>query len=191
MPGCKLTRSLDTKICSYVAGGLAPGFYLANYYPAVTGAASVAGKIAYQVDTDGYVSSIKLPTDETFFKLEGAENTVSYTDQLLVGANNTKYRQHTLNAVLTQNDIDLLNEADALSLGRYIGIVIDQSGKARLLGRTNGLTAPAGGFDFASGAAIADAAGWTVILQGVSMEAAPIILDDTVITPVFEEVVVP
>lgn len=192
---CKLTRSLQNRLCAYIAAGMAPGFYLANYYPPVISALSepvaIPGKIVYKADVDGYITDIILPTGEEFYAVLGSDDTVSYLDELLAGANGSKYRQHTLNAILGQNDLDVLKEGDALSLGTFIGVVIDKAGVPRLLGRTNGLKAPAGGFNYNSGAAIADATGWTLQLQGVSMEIAPILKDDTVITPIFEEVVTP
>lgn len=190
MPGCKLTKSLDNKECAYAVAG-ARALYLANYYGAVEGAAAVENQIAYQTDTDGYIDTISLPTGEVFYRVDGAENTISFTDALLAGANGAKYRQHTVNAVLNQYDLDVLNEGDALSLGRFIAVVIDNAGRPILLGRTGGLTAPAGGFDYNSGAAEADATGWTVILQGVSSEIGPILKDETVVTPIYVEVVTP
>lgn len=186
MPGCKLTKSLDNKACEYAVAG-ARALYLANYYGPVEGAAAVANTIAYQTDTDGYIDKITLPTGEVFYRVDGSDNTISFTDALLAGGNGAKYRQHTVNAVLNQYDIDVLNEGDALSLGRFIAVVIDNAGRPILLGRTGGLTAPAGGFDYNSGAAEADATGWTVILQGSSMEIGPILKSEAVITPIYEE----
>lgn len=190
MPGCKLTKNVGDKACAYAVAGLR-AIYLANYYGAATGAVAVANKIAYQVDTDGFVDSITLPTGEAFYLIDGSAGTLSFTDTLLVGGNGGKYRQHTINAVINQHDIDVLNEADALSLGKFIAVGIKQDGSPVLLGRTGGLSAPAGGFDYASGAADADASGWTLILQGTSMEAAPLLLDETVIEPIYTEVVTP
>lgn len=190
MAGCKMTKSLDNKFCAYAVAG-ARALYLANYYGPVEGAAAVANAIAYQTDTDGYIDKISLPTGEVFYKIEGAENTISFTDALLAGGNGGKYRQHTVNAVLNQYDIDVLNEGDALSLGKFIAVVIDNAGRPILLGRTGGLKAPAGGFDYNSGAAEADATGWTLILQGSSMEIGPILKNEAVVTPVYVEEVTP
>lgn len=184
MAGCKLTKSLNNKLCEYAVAG-ASDLYLANYYPPVVGAAVVVNAIAYETDADGYIESISLPAGETFFKVNGSDGTISFTDALLAGGNGGKYRQHTINAVLNQYDVDVLDEGDALSLGRFIGVVVDKSGVPRILGRTGGLAAPAGGFDYNSGAAEADAIGWTLIQQGVSTEIAPILKDVTVITPLY------
>lgn len=187
---CKLTKSLDKKTCSYAVAG-ARSLYLANYYPPVEGAAAVAGHIAYTFDSDGYLSGIVLPTGEKFFKVDGELNTISFGDELLVGGNGGKYRQHTVNSTIGRYDIDMLAEGDALALGRFIAIVVDKAGRPICLGRVNGLAAPAGGNNYSSGAADADANGWTLIMQGTSTEIAPLLLNEAVITPIFSETVVP
>lgn len=190
MAGCKLTRSLDNKACEYAIAG-ARAIYLANYHAPVEGEAAVANAIAYQYDADGYISKITLPEGESFYEITGENNTISFTDALLAGGNGGKYRQHTVNAVLNQFDIDVLNEGDALSLGRFVAVVVDNAGRIIVLGRTGGLSAPAGGFDYNSGAAEADATGWTVILQGTSKEIGQLVKDATVITPIYRETVTP
>lgn len=188
MAGCKLTKSLDNKACEYAIAG-ARALYLANYHAPAEGETAVEGAITYQTGADGTIDKIILPTGEVFYKIEGADNTISFTDALLVGGNGGKYRQHTVNAVLNQYDVDVLNEGDAISLGRFIAVVIDNAGRPILLGRTGGLSAPAGGFDYNSGAAEADATGWTLILQGTSMEIGQILKDESVITPVYKETI--
>lgn len=190
MSGCKLTKSLDNKACKYAIAG-ARALYLANYYGPIEGEAAVANAIAYQIGADGYVDKITLPTGETFYRIDGADGSISFSDALLAGSNGSKYRQQTVNAMLNQYDIDVLNEGDALSLGRFIAVVIDNTGRPILLGRTNGLSAPAGGFDYNSGAAEADATGWTLILQGLSMEIGPILKDESVVTPIYSETIEP
>lgn len=194
MANCKLTKSLDNKVCEYAIAG-ARDLYLANFYGAniveTAPVEPVLNAITYVVDVDGYITEIILPTGESFFKVTGATNTISWTDALLVGGNGGKYRQHTVNAVLNQYDIDVLNEGDALSLGRFVAIVVDNAGRAVVLGRTGGVSAAANGFDYNSGAAEADATGWTILLQGLSMEIAPLLLNEQVITPVQEDVVTP
>lgn len=187
---CKLTKSLDNKVCEYAVAG-ARALYLANYFGMTDGEDAVEDAIAYTIGTDGYVDKITLPTGEEFYKVQGADDSISFTDALLTGGNGAKYRQHTVNAVLNQHDIDVLNEGDALSLGRFVAVVVKNDGKAVILGRTSGLTAPAGGFDYNSGAAEADATGWTIILQGPSGEIAPILKDEKVITPIQKDTVTP
>lgn len=181
---CKLTKSINGKICEYEVAG-ARAVYLANYFPPVAGAASVAGKIAYTIGEDGIITSVKLPADEFFYQLEAATNSISFSDALLVGGNDNRYRQHTLNSVLNRMDVDVLNEGDALSLGKFVAFVVDNNGKVLVLGRLNGLKAPAGGFDYNSGAADADASGWTSILQGVSGELTKLVASEAALTPLY------
>lgn len=189
---CKLTKSLNGKVCEYAVAG-ASQVWFANWYPPVTGAVAVVGAIAYQTDVDGYVDKITLPGTEEFYEVLSSDNTLSFSDTLLAGGNGGKYRQHTVNAVLNQYDIDVLNEGDALSLGKFIVVALDNAGRLVLLGRTNGLKAPAGGFDYTSGAAEADATGWTLIQQGTSTEIGPLLKNLAVLTTagIYEEVVIP
>jgi hypothetical protein len=184
MAGCKLTQSLENKACEYKVAG-ASQIFLANFYPMRIGKDAGDHNIAYEVDADGYISAIHLPANESFYEISGENGTLSWADTLLQSGNGGKYRQHTVNAVLSQYDMSVVDEGDALSLGKFIAIVIDKSNRIIVLGRTSGLTAPAGGFDYNSGAADADANGWTVILQGSSMELGPLVKDMSVITPIY------
>jgi hypothetical protein len=185
-----MTKSLNGRVCEYAVAGASKAWF-ANWFPPVIGTVSVADAIAYHYDVDGYIDQIHLPTDEVFYEVLGADNTLAFSDTLLAGGNGGKYRQHTVNAVLNQYDLDVLNEGDALSLGKFVVVVLDNAGRYVCLGRTSGLKAPAGGFDYNSGAAEADANGWTIIQQGTSKEIAPLVKDGAVITAagIYEEVV--
>jgi hypothetical protein len=192
MANCKLTKSLDNKVCEYAVAG-ARDLYLANFfrpnYVALTPPATpLDDAISYVTDAEGFITAIQLPTGESFYRVQGATDTISWADALLVGGNGGKYRQHTVNAVLNQYDLDILNEGDALSLGRFVAVVVDNAGRAVVLGRTGGISAAANGFDYNSGAAAADATGWTILLQGISMEIAPLLLSEAVITPIEDTV---
>lgn len=187
---CKITQGLIKRDCAYSIAGVQT-LYLANFYPPVEGEEAVEGAIAYKFDEDGMIQSIHLPTDEAFYQIDADNNSISATDALLEGGNGGRYRQHTVNYIIEKYDIDLLKQADALSLGKFIAITIDKAGRIMLFGRTSGLSAPAGGFDYNTGAADADANGWTGILQGVSMEAAPLLENAAIITPIKKETVTP
>ena len=190
MTACKLTKSLDSKACEYSIAG-ARTIYLAIFFAPELNKESSGNTIAYQFDPDGYINEIHLPEGEHFYELSSENNTISFTDALLAGGNGGKYRQHTVNAVLNRYDLDVLNEGDALSLGKFIAVVVDNAGRIILLGRTGGLSAPAGGFDYNSGAAEADATGWNITLQGVSMEIAPLLVDRWIINPIYPESITP
>jgi hypothetical protein len=190
MATCKLTKSINEAKCDYSIAG-AQALYLANYFPPSDTTEAAAGQIGYTIDTDGYISAIVLPTGESWYEVKAEQDTLSFTDALLDGSNGGKYRQHTVNALLNRLDVDTLNEGDALSLGKFVGVVMDNAGRLILLGRLSGLKAPAGGFDYNSGAAAADATGWTLIQQGVSAEVAPIVKNLAVLTPVWAPSVEP
>lgn len=190
MANCKLTTSVNGTTCAYAVAG-ARKIYLANYFPPSAVTVATEGQIGYTFDTDGKLTDISLPPDESFYELNPSDNTLSFVDALLVGGNGGKYRQHTVNAVLNQLDIDVLNQGDALSLGRFVAVVVDAAGRIIVLGRLGGLAAPAGGFDYNSGAADADALGWTLILQGTSTEIGRLVLNAAVISPIYTAVVTP
>ncbi len=184
MSGCKLSQSIKNDTCEYNAAGIR-SVKLANYYPPVEGDAAQNGAIAYKFDSDGYLSEVFLPTGEVFYDIDASDGTVSFTDALLEGGNGGRYRQHTLNMTIGKLGVDKSGVGDALSLGRFVAFVTDKTNRTVCLGRISGLRAPAGGFDFASGAADADATGWTTILQGTSTEIAPVVKSEAVLSPVY------
>lgn len=190
MAKCKLTKSLDNKICEYAVAG-ARDVYLANWYGPAEGDEAKDNAIVYKRDTDGYITGILLPEGEFFFHVDSSEDSISFSDELLEGGNGGKYRQHTVNATINQYDLDILNEGDALSLGRFIAIIVDSANRIFVLGRTGGLRATANGFDYNTGAAPGDDTGWTLALQGNSTELAQLVKDTGVITPLYTETVTP
>lgn len=187
MSGCKLQGNINAKKCEYTVAGIS-ALYLANFYRPILGTEALADSIAYEIDEDGVITGIHLPEGEKFYKVGFEDGTGSWTDDLAQGGNGGKYRTHTLNLVNVQYDTDILNQVDAISLGKFIAVVIDKSGRRVVLGRTGGLGATS--WNYASGAADADATGWTGVLAGTSTEAAPLIKDDSVITPIQTDVVV-
>lgn len=185
---CLITGSINGKNCVYTVAG-ARRLVLANWFRSVelTGAAPeggevpVANQIGYRRDVSGEIIAIVLPPDQDLYEMPVAELSVNYLDALLIGANNTKYRQHTVNAVLNANPIDMLASIDPLALGKFVAFVTRKDDIVKVLGRNNGLQAPANGADDGSGTAEADSAGFILILQGTSKEAAPILLDEAIL----------
>lgn len=195
---CKLTTSLGEKRCEYLAGG-AKALFLANFYPAVFSTSATAGadgKITYNVATDGSITNVYLPEDEAFFPLIAEEATINFTDILQLGANNNKYRQHSVTCLANTDAIFDGTTRDDLSLGKFIAIVVDKGGQVFLLGAVSGIEAPANGVDYNSGTAVGDAVGLTLLLQGVqagkehcAMSKLPSEAVITpIITPIFETV---
>ena len=168
---CKLTNNVQNKECQYTVSGIR-SVYLANFVPGIN----------YTKDSSGAITAIDLPEGEEFFHIESLDNSASWTDELAVNGNGGKYRTHTLNLTIGKYDSDLLTQTDALSLGKFIAVVVDKSGRAVLLGGFNGLSATS--FNYASGAAESDAGGWTGVFAGTATETAPLVASESVITPI-------
>lgn len=178
--GCKLQASITKKNCQYTVAGV-KALYLFNYDPAV--------KYTFETEGDEYskVKTITMPESEKAYKLEFIDNSASWSDELAVNGNGGKYRTHTLNFTLSQYDYDMLNQGDALSLGRFVAVVVDKSGRAVILGRNNGLSATS--FNYASGAADADANGWTTVMAGTETEIGKLLSDESVIASLVEKTI--
>ena len=170
MSTCRLTNNLEKKDCRYTVSGIR-SVYLANFDPA----------IVYSKNGDGVITEIELPESEAFYRVDPQDNSASWTDDLAVNSNGGKYRTHTLNISIAKYDTELLNQADALSLGKFIAVVVDRAGRAVLLGSTNGLSATS--FNYASGAAESDAGGWTGVFAGTASETAPLLEGEAIIEP--------
>lgn len=182
MMGCRLTNNITKENCAYAVAGVKE-LFLINY----------SSDIVYN-ETDGVITEITPPANETVvaYKVDFAENTASFTDDLAQGGNGGKYRTHTVNFTVSELEHQRLNsDADALSLGRFIAVVVDKKGKTFMLGRNNGLTATS--TNYASGTADADAMGWTVVLAGSENEAMKPVKDESVIKPLYatDVVIVP
>lgn len=193
---CKITGSINGKKCVYTVAG-ARRLLLANWARAVEliGVAPdpevpVANQIGYRRNVAGEITAIVLPPDEKLYEMPIADLSVNYLDATLVGANNTKYRQHTVNAVLNADPRDMLANIDPLALGKFVAFVTRKDDVVKVLGRKNGLEAPANGADDGSGTAEADSAGFILILQGTSNEAAPIVESEDVLDPLVDVIVV-
>lgn len=169
MSGCKLTSKITKENCNYSVAGVR-ALYLYNYDSANTYTPNQATSA---------ITAITLAEGMKAYKIDFIDNTASFTDDLAEGGNGGKYRTHTLNFSIGKYDYDLLNQGDALSLGRFTAVVVDKSGRAVVLGRLNGLSATS--FNYASGAADADANGWTVVMAGTEVEIGRLLESEEVI----------
>lgn len=181
---CKLTANIRKENCQYRVAGIRV-IYLINHdsNPAFTFEQGTEGEEGNKV-----IGKIEMPAGESIYKVNFAEGTASWSDELAVNGNGGKYRTHTVNFTVSEYDYNILNQGDALSLGRFIAIVVDKSGRAVMLGRNNGLSATS--FNYASGAADADANGWTTVLAGTEIEIGKLLKDESIITPVTPDIVV-
>lgn len=172
--GCKLTSNITKTKCTYSVAGV-KGLYLFNY--------DAGNKYEFVEEA---ISTITL-ADSTLkaYKIDFIDNTASFSDELAQNGNGGKYRTHTLNFSLSEYDYDIINHGDALSLGKFTAVVVDKSGRVVMLGRNNGLNATA--FNYASGAADADANGWTVTMAGTEIEIGRLLKDESVISAIVDK----
>jgi hypothetical protein len=176
--GCKLTSNITKENCNYSVAGV-KALYLYNYDSENT----------YTPDSaTTAITAITLADSAKAYKVDFVENTASFSDELAVNGNGGKYRTHTVNFTLNEYDYNILNQGDALSLGRFTVVVVDKSGRIVVLGRINGLSATA--FNYASGAAEADANGWTVTMAGTEMEIGRLLESESVIKAIADSTVV-
>jgi len=174
---CKLTSKITKDTCHYSLAGV-KSVYLINYDP----------ENDYTLGADGGIEAITLSGDAKAYKVDFVDNTASFSDELAQNGNGGKYRTHTLNFTISNYDYELLNQEKALSLGKFTAVVVDKSNKAIMIGRNNGLSATA--FNYASGAAEADAFGWTVTMAGTEIEMGRLLKDESVITAIADNTVV-
>lgn len=163
MANCKLTQNISKKFCEYDVAGIGE-IYLINHERGLGKVDGVTGELT------------ELDATAVAYKVDFLDNTASFTDELAEGGNGGKYRTHTLNFSIGADGYQTLNTSkDTLSLGKFIAIVVDRNDNRFVLGRTNGLSATS--FNYDSGAADADAKGWTVVMAATEKESAPTISD--------------
>lgn len=162
MANCLLNKNLlKSNTCDYSLPEV-KDIYLANYNDVLN-----AGR-DYNCESGVTVSAITLASGASFYHIEPAKNSVTFTDELVVQDNGSKYRTHTLTFTLNgKYDKDMVCPVDALALGRFFVVVATADGEYLALGRTVGLEASeqsvAGG---------GDTNGVTVTLTGNVTESA-------------------
>lgn len=165
--GCKLQANITKQNCQYSVAGI-KAVYLYNY--------NAGTKYTFEEEA---ISEITLAANEKAYKIDVMDGSASWSDDLAVNGNGGKYRTHTVNFTISDYDYNVLNQGDALSLGKFTAVVVDKSGRVVVLGRNNGLSATS--FNYASGAADADANGWTTVLAGTEVEIGKLLKDESII----------
>ena len=162
MATCSLNKNLlRTNTCGYSLPEV-KDIYIANYVE-VTSA-----QPAYSCESGVTLPDITLATGATFYHIEPAKNSVTFTDELVVEDNGNKYRTHTITFNITgKYDKDMVCPVDALALGRFFVVVKTADGEYLALGRTTGMEASA-----QSVAGGGDTNGITVTLSANVTEAA-------------------
>lgn len=130
--------------------------------------------------TGQMVTGITMATGGTkWYQITPAKGSGSYSDTLVANDNGSKYRVH--NVGFTFNgayDCDMPDVIDALSLGKFIAVVVNAAGEYIMLGRVMGLEADTDGANW--GGEGNEAAGLTVALTGNQAEASLPLSDDAI-----------
>lgn len=174
MANCSLNKNLlRSETCAYSLPEV-KDIYIANYASVTASSVSSACTSGIQLTTIEMAS-----TADTFYHIEPAKNSVSFTDELVVEDNGNKYRTHTITFTISgKYDKDMVCSIDALSLGRFFVVVVTADGEWLALGRTAGMEASA-----QSIAGGGDSNGITVTLTANVTETA-VPLSDTAIATV-------
>lgn len=133
---CSLNKNLlRTNTCGYSLPEV-KDIYLANFNDVT------AAPVDYSCESGVTVSAITLASGASFFHIEPAKNSVTFTDELVSEDNGNKYRTHTITFGLNgKYDKDMVSPVDALSLGRFFVVVATADGEYLALGRTVGMEA--------------------------------------------------
>lgn len=133
---CNLSKDLlRSNTCGYSLPEV-KDIYIANFLD-VTKA-----DVEYDCESGVTVTGITLATGATFYHIEPAKNSVTFTDELVVEDNGGKYRTHTITFNITgKYDKDMVCPVDALALGRFFVVVATADGEYLALGRKTGLEA--------------------------------------------------
>ena len=159
---CNLNKNLlKSNTCGYSLPEV-KDIYIANF------ADVTAAQVDYNCESGVTVTGITLATGATFYHIEPAKNSVTFTDELVVEDNGNKYRTHTITFNINgKYDKDMVCPVDALALGRFFVVVATADGEYLALGRTVGLEASA-----QSIAGGSDSNGITVTLSANVTESA-------------------
>lgn len=131
MAVCKLnTDILKSTFCGYSLKQITQ-LYLANYedVTATTVGAPTEG-------TGVEVKTITLAQSAKFYKIDPAKDTATFTDSLQVGDGGSKYRQSSITWNITgEYTPAMVDNLDALSLGKYIIVAKLSDGSYIMFGR--------------------------------------------------------
>lgn len=178
--GCKLTSNIQNQSCEYQVAGIR-SIRLVNF--------DSNNVFEFEAAIDGSpITAITLADGSKAYEIDFNPDSASWTDDLAVNGNGGKYRTHTLNFTIGKYDDNILNQSKALSLSKFTAFVTDKQGKTIVLGRTNGLSATS--HNYASGAAVSDANGWTVVLAGTEIEEGRLLANESLVKDLVDKVVI-
>ena len=159
---CKLNQNITrTNNCGYNLAEINK-IYLANLEDVAESAITISAST-----TGGCEGVSAIDSGITWYLIEPAKGSASFTDELVVEDNGNRYRTHTLtfNTIGAYTDCAHL-ALDDLSLGKYVAIIDTPNGKV-MLGRKVGLEAST-----ATLSAGGDTNGMQIVLAGNIAESA-------------------
>ena len=135
---CSLNKSLTREnTCGYSLPEISE-IFIANFNDVT------AAPVDYDCASGVTVSAITMATGTTFYKIDPAKNSVTYTDELVVEDNGNKYRTHTITFNISgKYDKDMVSPVDALALGKFFVVVHTADDQYLALGRAVGMEASA------------------------------------------------
>lgn len=150
--------------------------YLANYSDVIAhqiGAPEEGTGVEIKSITMRNTAESGDPVYAKFYKIEPATGSATWSDNLGVGGNGNKYRIQTIGFTTSKPfDAEMVNNQDALSLGKYVAVAKMLDGSYIGIGFAGGLEAQADGVN-TSGSGDATAESGTVVsLTGNSVESA-------------------
>lgn len=108
-----------------------------------------------------------------WYKVDPAVNSASWSDNLGVGGNGNKYKIHTVGfSFSSAYDSAMVDNVDALALGKYVAVARMVDGSYIMLGRGAGLEAQADGVNNSGTGDPTGEAGLVVTLTGNAVESA-------------------
>ena len=124
------------------------------------------------------VTAITMASGGTWYKIDPAKNSASFTDDLTVGDSGNKYRTQSLTFTVNgAYDACLHGVLDSLSLGKYVAVIKTAEGTHLMLGRITGLEAESASFGGGG-----DTNGLVVTLRANTTESALPLSDAAVAT---------
>ena len=135
---CSINKSLTREnTCGYSLPEISE-IFIANFNDVT------AAPVDYNCASGVTVSAITMATGTTFYKIDPAKNSVTYTDELVVEDNGNKYRTHTITFNISgKYDKDMVCPVDALALGKFFVVVHTADDQYLALGRAVGMEASA------------------------------------------------
>lgn len=130
---CGLSRNrLKTTSCAYQMNKVV------DLYLVTVNEVSAITTGVYTGSCGEQVTAVTLDSGAKWARIQPSNDSASFSDALVVGDNDMRYRTHTLSfSIGGDYDASAVCDVNALSLGEYIAVAVLASGNAILLGTKN------------------------------------------------------